>query len=109
MMLHQKKCLACEGETAPLDDREVKGHLKSLEDWDHDPKKHYIFKTFRFKDQETLMSFINAVSWISHQENHHPLISFSFRECTISYQTHSLKALSENDFICAAKVDYLLK
>ncbi|MCX7148690.1 MAG: 4a-hydroxytetrahydrobiopterin dehydratase, partial [Rhodocyclales bacterium] len=29
-------------------------------------------------------------------------------QCTVSYTTHAIGGLSENDFICAAKIDALL-
>jgi 4a-hydroxytetrahydrobiopterin dehydratase len=33
----------------------------------------------------------------------------SYNKCHVEYSTHAIKGLSENDFICAAKVDALLK
>ena len=30
-----------------------------------------------------------------------------YGQCTVSYWTHAIGGLSENDFICAAKIDAL--
>jgi 4a-hydroxytetrahydrobiopterin dehydratase len=49
------------------------------------------------------------VAWIAHQEDHHPDITFGYKTARVSYSTHAVGGLSENDFICAAKIDRLLK
>ncbi|MET1082817.1 MAG: 4a-hydroxytetrahydrobiopterin dehydratase, partial [Burkholderiales bacterium] len=45
--------------------------------------------------------------WISHREDHHPDIVVGYNQCAVKYWTHAIGGLSENDFICAAKVDAL--
>jgi 4a-hydroxytetrahydrobiopterin dehydratase len=54
------------------------------------------------------MAFVNASAWISHREDHHPDIEVGYNKCRVSYMTHAIDGLSENDFICAAKIDSLL-
>lgn len=68
-----------------------------------------ISKTFDFNNYHQAMSFVNAVAWVSNQENHHPELTISFNKCRVDYTTHAIDGLSENDFICAAKIDALLK
>jgi len=46
---------------------------------------------------------------ITHQEDHHPDFEVGYKHCLIRYTTHAIGGLSENDFICAAKIDQLLK
>ena len=65
-------------------------------------------RQFSFDDYHKTMAFVNAVAWIAHSEDHHPDLIVSFNRCTVNYSTHSVGGLSENDFICAAKVDRLL-
>jgi 4a-hydroxytetrahydrobiopterin dehydratase len=55
------------------------------------------------------MAFVNTVAWISHREDHHPDIALGYNKCRVEYTTHSVGGLSENDFICAAKIDVLFK
>ncbi len=43
-----------------------------------------------------------------HSENHHPDLEVGYNTCMVNYTTHAIAGLSENDFICAAKVDALL-
>jgi 4a-hydroxytetrahydrobiopterin dehydratase len=53
------------------------------------------------------MAFVNALAWIAHREDHHPNIEVGFKHCLVTYSTHAVEGLSENDFICAAKIDNL--
>jgi 4a-hydroxytetrahydrobiopterin dehydratase len=53
------------------------------------------------------MAFVNAIAWMAHQENHHPDLEVGYNHCLVRYSTHAIAGLSENDFICAAKVDQL--
>ena len=41
-------------------------------------KNPAIFKRFAFKNYYHTMAFVNAVAWISHQENHHPDIKVGY-------------------------------
>src|SRR5260363_32122 len=50
-------------------------------------------------------AFVNQVAEIAHQENHHPSLQVGFNTCEVHFSTHSCRGLSQNDFICAAKVD----
>jgi 4a-hydroxytetrahydrobiopterin dehydratase len=63
---------------------------------------------FAFRNYYQTTAFVNAVAWIAHHEDHHPDISFGYKSANISYSTHAAGGLTENDFICAAKVDALL-
>jgi 4a-hydroxytetrahydrobiopterin dehydratase len=55
------------------------------------------------------MAFVNATAWISHREDHHPDITVGYNKCDVAYMTHAIKGISENDFICAAKLDALFE
>ena len=53
------------------------------------------------------MAFVNAIAFMAHFENHHPDLEVGYNRCKVLYTTHAIGGLSENDFICAAKVDKL--
>jgi 4a-hydroxytetrahydrobiopterin dehydratase len=55
------------------------------------------------------MAFVNALAWVSHKEDHHPDLVVSYNKCRVEYWTHDANGITENDFICAAKADALLK
>ncbi|GBL44480.1 pterin-4-alpha-carbinolamine dehydratase [Sulfuriferula multivorans] len=103
--LTTKSCLPCEGGTPALSQTEISTLLAQLDGWEQNGV--LIAKTYRFKDHYQAMAFVNAVAWISHRENHHPDIHLGYNQCRVEYTTHALNGLSENDFICAAKIDAL--
>ena len=55
------------------------------------------------------MAFVNALAWIANQENHHPDFKVGYNYCHVLFTTHAADGLTENDFICAAKVNQLLE
>ena len=104
--LVRKKCAPCEGGVAPLTAEQIRPMLKGLPGWTLDGKA--ITRTYRFKNYFETMAFVNAAAWVSHREDHHPDMLVTWGECRVSYWTHAIGGLSENDFICAAKLDALL-
>lgn len=64
-------------------------------------------RRFTFADFHHTMAFVNAVAWVAHREDHHPDLHVGWGACTVRFSTHSVKGLSVNDFICAARVDAL--
>lgn len=100
-----KACQPCAGSAAMLDEAACHDHLDALEGWALAGMA--IEKTFRFKDHLEAMAFVNAVAWISHRQDHHPEITVGYADCRVRYWTHAVGGLSENDFICAGKVDRL--
>lgn len=66
-------------------------------------------KTFSFKNYHETLSFVNAVAFIAHAEDHHPDLAVSYGRCTVRFNTHDVKGISISDFFCASKVDALLE
>ncbi|MDA8383218.1 MAG: 4a-hydroxytetrahydrobiopterin dehydratase [Betaproteobacteria bacterium] len=104
--LSQKHCKPCEGGVDPLPAAEVERQLGQLSGWTQDGPA--IRKTYTFKNYYETMAFVNATAWISHREDHHPDLEVGYNRCQVRYMTHAIGGLSENDFICAAKIDALL-
>ncbi|NLC70713.1 MAG: 4a-hydroxytetrahydrobiopterin dehydratase [Desulfuromonadaceae bacterium] len=104
--LARRHCRPCEGGVPPLDQETVSELLKRLPEWQY--AKERIFKTFTFKNHYQTMAFVNAIAWISHRENHHPELEVGYNTCQVRYYTQAIGGLSENDFICAAKVEKLM-
>ena len=105
--LTNKQCKPCEGGVPPLSQDEINKLLEQMDGWMQFDR--LICKTFEFKNYYQTMAFVNAVAWLSHREDHHPDLNVGFKQCRVEYSTHAINGLSENDFICAAKVDALFK
>ncbi len=104
--LATKQCKPCAAGTPALSQDQVNSLIKQLDGWTLYDR--LIGKTFEFKNYYHTMAFVNAVAWLSHREDHHPEMTVGYNKCHVEYTTHALNGLSENDFICAAKVDALL-
>ena len=104
--LSNKHCKKCEVGTAPLLQEEINERLLQIKGWTQFGQ--LIGKTFEFKNYYQTIAYVNAVAWLSHQEDHHPDLNVTYNKCHIQYSTHSINGLSDNDFICAAKVDALI-
>ena len=106
--LTQQTCKPCEGGIPALDRKAAEGYLRQVQGWSMNAEATAISRTFSFKNYYETMAFVNAVAWIAHREDHHPDMEVSYKRCVVRYSTHAVGGLSDNDFICAAKVDALL-
>ena len=100
-----KKCKPCEGGVPPYDETQAKAALAQLKGWIIEDGK--LVKLYPFRNYHETMAFVNALAWISHREDHHPVLSVGYNQCRVEYWTHAIGGLSENDFVCAAKCDAL--
>ena len=104
-----KRCTACTAETPRVPPDEVTRLLGLLPGYKADLLVGSISKVYEFSNFYETMAFVNAVAYIAHVEDHHPDLAVSYNRCAVTYSTHSIGGLSENDFICAAKIDALVR
>jgi 4a-hydroxytetrahydrobiopterin dehydratase len=101
--LADQKCKACNKDTPPLKpDAEERLH-QEVPEWELED--HKLHREFHFKDFPTSMKFANEMARISESEGHHPIFTVNLRDVDVTLWTHAIDALSENDFIVAAKYD----
>jgi 4a-hydroxytetrahydrobiopterin dehydratase len=104
--LTSKRCQPCEGGVAPLSVSTAEGLRRQLHtDWILAADGKSIRREYAFKNFYRTMGFVNAVAYIANTEDHHPDIECGYNYCRIEFTTHAIGGLSENDFICAAKID----
>jgi len=106
--LLEKSCKPCEGGVRPLTSTEVAKLTKDLDpQWQVSDDNKSISRECTFKNYYQTIAFVNSIAWIAHSEDHHPDLEVTYSRCTITYTTHAIGGLSENDFICAAKIETL--
>ncbi len=106
--LAQKKCKPCEGGVAPLSRAAAEALLPKLDPaWRLSEDGRSIRRELPFRDFYRTMSFVNALAHVANIEDHHPDLEVGYNYCRIVYTTHAIRGLSENDFICAAKIDLI--
>ncbi len=107
--LAEQHCVPCEGGIQPLTEAEARKYLEKIApDWKLAEGASEIQRDFQFKGFNKTMGFVNALAWIANAEAHHPDLEVGYKHCLVRFTTHAIGGLSENDFICAAKVDKLL-
>ena len=106
--LANRHCRPCEGGVEPLLPDQAEELLKALhQGWVLSDDQLEISRYFEFPAYGRTLAFTNAVAWIAISEGHHPVLTVSYGACAVSYTTHAINGLSDNDFICAAKIDRL--
>lgn len=106
--LAQAQCSPITPETKGLVIPTVESYLSLMPGWEAPLNYKSIEKTFTFKNYLQTVHFVNAVTWVAQQQDHHPRICFDYNQCHVTLTTHALKGLSQNDFILAAKIETLL-
>jgi 4a-hydroxytetrahydrobiopterin dehydratase len=106
--LANRRCEPCEGGVAPLT-RAAADELLLRQDtaWTLDENATSVRREFTFRDFYRTMSFVNALAHVANIEDHHPDLEVGYSVCRVRYSTHAIGGLSENDFICAAKIDQI--
>lgn len=107
MLLKEKRCKPCSGQTEMLTSGKVEELLGQLKNgWEANENKN-IKKDFHFENFRQGMAFAQEVGKIAEQEGHHPDICIHYKYVEIELSTHAINGLSENDFILASKIDEL--
>lgn len=107
--LATKRCVPCTASTPRVAPEEVTRLLTSLPGYKADLLVGSISKVYEFSDFYETMAFVNALAYIAHVEDHHPDLAVSYNRCGVTFTTHAIGGLSENDFICAAKIEALVR
>ncbi|NIY83757.1 4a-hydroxytetrahydrobiopterin dehydratase [Vibrio hepatarius] len=108
-MLDELRCESCSGDAIALGAEERRLLLTELDGWqilerDGIPQ---LEKVYTFKNYKQAWAFADKISQLAEDEFHHPSILLEWGKVTVTWWSHSIKGLHQNDFICAAKCDKL--
>ncbi len=96
----------CREKVRQLGEEELAFYLSHVPLWS--VRDGFLRRSFRFPTYAATIRFVNAVAALAEVEDHHPELHVGFGTVEVFWNTHSVKGISENDFICAAKVDAIL-
>ncbi len=102
--LADKKCVPCRGGTPPLTNAEITPLLAELNGWEVEGGKRLI-KSFRTNKFVGAVEFVNAITPVAEEEQHHPDLYVRWGEVRVYLWTHKIDRLTESDFVMAAKID----
>ena len=87
-----------------LDPAAIAALLPQVPGWQVEQAR--LVRSFEFHNYHETIEFVNALAWMIHGQDHHPELTVRYRHCVVAFTTHSAgNAVSENDFICAAKAN----
>jgi 4a-hydroxytetrahydrobiopterin dehydratase len=108
--LKELKCVPCRGGVPPLDDLQIAIFKPQTPEWqviEVDGIKR-LQRTFKRKNFAEALAFTNQVGALAEAEDHHPTLVTEWGKVTVTWWTHKIKGLHQNDFIMAARTDALL-
>lgn len=108
MNLSQKNCVPCKGGVSGIRKTQAMEFLAQLPKWQLKEDGKEIFKEWKFKNFKETIVFVNKVGEIAENEGHHPNIHITdWNKLRLEFSTQAIHALTENDFIMAAKINEL--
>lgn len=105
--LAEMKLSPPEGDEQPLTAEGIDELMPQISEWDlaQEGGIDKLRRTFTFSNFAQALDFTNRVGEIAEQQRHHPIITVTWGRATVTWYTHSIGGLHQNDFIMAAKTD----
>jgi 4a-hydroxytetrahydrobiopterin dehydratase len=107
--LRELHCIRVQPGTPPLTEAEIGQLNREVAEWEivtADSEKR-LERKFKFKNFQEALGFTNKVGALADKEDHHPAILTEWGKVTVTWWTHTVHGLHQNDFIMAAKTDAL--
>ena len=107
--LSEKACTACRADALALSDAEVRTALVQLPAWSLEVVDgvNQLARVYRFDNFMQALGFTQTVGELAEENNHHPALLTEWGKVKVSWWTHKIKGLHENDAIMAAKTEQL--
>ena len=90
---------------ARLSDTEIDERLAGLDGWER--SRDAIVKQFDNGDFKGSVDFVNRLTPVAEEMNHHPDLEISWKTVTVTITTHSEGGLTDGDFALARRIDTL--
>ena len=103
------QCVPCLGGVPPMDAEQIALLMPQVPDWEVievDGIKR-LRRVFKFKNFADALAFTNRVGALAEEQDHHPALLTEWGRVTVTWWTHKIGGLHQNDFIMAAKTDGL--
>ena len=89
-----------------LTDEQVTAGLGALDGWER--VGNTIARTFRASSYADAVAFVVKLAFAAEKANHHPDITWSWVNVTVSLTTHDAGGITQNDLDLAATADQLI-
>lgn len=114
--LADRTCVPCRGGTPPLSDAEIAPLLAQLAGWTlwradaahphaKSPLHGALRKRYALPNFAQALDLVNRIGAIAEAQNHHPDLGLAWGRVDVEIWTHTIRGLTESDFVFAAKCD----
>ncbi len=104
----EKNCIPCKGGIPSLKGECLSVLMKEINDDWNLVEDHHLEREFKFPNFKEAWDYLNRVSEMSEEQDHHPDLELSWGRVKVTIWTHKIDGLTESDFVFAAKCDSLL-
>ncbi len=99
-------CVPCSEGTGLLNARQIEEAQALLPSWTFAAGK--IVKRYEFKGFGKAVQMANLVAWHSEKMGHHADVAFGWGYCEVSYTSHEAGGLTQNDILCATRLESMV-
>ena len=101
------QCRVVSKEEGSLNLSEIEQFRKLTPNWQFCANDNVLSRIFHFDSYQQTIAFVNQIAEVAESQDHHPELLVTYRRCKVFYKTHTVNGITENEFICAAKIDLL--
>ena len=105
--LHQEHPIEYPEGTPPLGENEAEALATHLDQGWHRDGTRQLSREFTFNDFRDAFGVATRVALLAEREVHHPELTVTWGKVLVTLWTHTVRGLSRNDFIIAARIDRL--
>jgi 4a-hydroxytetrahydrobiopterin dehydratase len=110
MTLADRRCVACTPESRAVTADEQRALLAHLDGWEIVMQRDMpvLRASFPLPDFAAALALVNRIGALAEEADHHPCIVLEWGRVEVSWWTHTIGGLHENDFIMAARTSRAL-
>ncbi|QCF25728.1 4a-hydroxytetrahydrobiopterin dehydratase [Hydrocarboniclastica marina] len=107
--LDSVQCEPCSKDSSPMQDAEIRQKLEQVPLWHLEERngEKQIERQYKFGNFAQALAFTRETGELAEQQGHHPALLTEWGKVTVTWWTHKIGGLHQNDFIMAAKTDAL--
>jgi 4a-hydroxytetrahydrobiopterin dehydratase len=103
--LATRTCTPCTGAVSPMDLGAAEKAVAALSGWTLAADGRAVTRRWEFKGFARAVQMANLAAWLGENQGHHPEVRFGWGYCEVTFTTHAANGLTENDLICAARLN----
>lgn len=105
--LSNQKCVPCTGDLPTATQEEIANYKTQIPEWDliTENEEQRLQRVYNFSNFKTALDFTDRIGEMAEEAGHHPALLTEWGKVTVTWWTHAIGGLHQNDFIMAAKCD----